>query len=203
METRFFLSRHGETQWNKRQKLQGQLDSPLTETGLLQASNIAELVKAHSIDLIVSSPLKRALTTATICQQKLHCPIIQQPKLMERHFGDWQAQLVKDVENHGDYLAIFHQVSKHKPPNGETSIDCALRFELALIEIANNNPTQNILVVSHGDVMRCFLSYIELTNINGVLNQYNNGCLIAINFNHQTKGFSVNVEAAQLVNDHA
>jgi len=203
METRFFLSRHGETQWNKRQKLQGQLDSPLTEIGLMQASNIAISVKIHSIDLIVSSPLKRALATATICQQQLHCPIKQESKLMERHFGDWQAQLVKNIENHSDYLPIFNQVSKHKPPNGETSIDCAHRFELALFEIANNYPTQNILVVSHGDVMRCFLSYIKLTNINGVLNQYNNGCLIAINFNHQTKEFSVNLEAAQLVNDHA
>ncbi|MFT5759077.1 MAG: broad specificity phosphatase PhoE [Alteromonadaceae bacterium] len=85
METHFFLSRHGETQWNKIKKLQGQLDSPLTDTGLIQANNIARYLKAQSIDLIVSPPLKRAFDTAKRCQQQLKCPIRHESNLMEHH----------------------------------------------------------------------------------------------------------------------
>ena len=203
MKTHFFLARHGETQWNKIKKLQGQLDSPLTTTGLVQASKVARACKDHSIDLIVSSPLKRALHTATICQQQLQCAITQQPQLMERHFGDWQGQLIKDVEPMKNYANIFYQVSAHKPPNGESSLCAALRFEQALIDIARCNLQRNILIVSHGDVMRCFLSSIELTSINGTLNQYTNGCLIAISFDHQTMQFSAHIKLTELATDDA
>ena len=54
--TRFFLARHGETQWNKQQKLQGQLDSPLTQNGINQANQLAKSLTSYDIELIVSSP---------------------------------------------------------------------------------------------------------------------------------------------------
>jgi broad specificity phosphatase PhoE len=203
METHFFLSRHGETQWNKIKKLQGQLDSPLTDNGLVQANNIASYFKVQPIDLIISSPLKRALNTAKICQQHLKCPVVQYSNLMERHFGDWQGQYVKDIEYNKDYQKIFLQVTTHKPPNGESASACSFRFRQALMAIAKTNSQRNILVVTHGDILRCFLSDIGLAPTDNVLNQYNNGCLMAISYNHQKKRFSANIQFSELLKDYA
>ena len=197
MKTHFFLARHGETQWNKSQKLQGQLDSPLTELGLIQAAKIADGLTEQSIELIACSPLGRALRTAKTCQEKLPFPIIKYDQLKERHFGEWQGKLIKEVENHQDYQPIFFQVTANCPPNGETAIACAQRFQQALIDIANQYQQQNILIVSHGDIMRCFLSFIRLNKIEDQENQYNNGCLIAISFDHQTEKFSFLVKTKQ------
>jgi broad specificity phosphatase PhoE len=94
-------------------------------------------------------------------------------------------------------------VSEHKPPDGESSHACALRFEQALINLSSSYAQQNILIVSHGDIMRCFLSYIGLEYINGVLNQYNNGCLIAIIFDHQSRLFSTDYNVAEFTKDYA
>jgi len=203
MQTNFFLSRHGETQWNKIKKLQGQLDSPLTDIGVIQANNIARYFKGQSVDLIVSSPLKRALNTAEICQQQIKCPIIKQPDLMERHFGDWQGQCVVDIEHDENYQKIFYQVTEHTPPNGESASACALRFQRALVAIAKDNLQRNVLIVSHGDIMRCFLSNSGLGHIDGLSNQYDNGCLIAICFDYKKMEFTANSQFIESVQDYA
>jgi broad specificity phosphatase PhoE len=56
----FYFVRHGETDWNKEQKIMGQSDIPLNKKGILQAQTVAEKIQALPIDVIVSSPLKRA-----------------------------------------------------------------------------------------------------------------------------------------------
>ncbi len=70
MDWRFesvLLARHGETEWNRERRRQGQLDSPLTQVGLAQAASLARVAAAQSVDGIFTSPLGRArLTAATI-----------------------------------------------------------------------------------------------------------------------------------------
>lgn len=191
MKTLFFLARHGETQWNKLQKLQGQLDSPLTETGLLQAKKLAQLLDTPAIDRIISSPLPRADMTANIINQALALPRQQHPALIERHFGDWQGSLIADVSAHPDYNNIFLQVTPHAPPNGETGEACALRFKNALIEIAEAYPQQTILVMTHGDILRCFLEQVNQPSANEVLPLYSNCCVSTTEFNHLEQSFSI------------
>jgi probable phosphoglycerate mutase len=67
----FYFVRHGETDWNKAKKIMGQSDIPLNENGILQAQAVAEKIQALAIDVIVSSPLKRAWTTAEIIGNKM------------------------------------------------------------------------------------------------------------------------------------
>ena len=212
MDTHFFLVRHGETQWNKNQKLQGQLDSPLTELGLRQAATVSQILSTMPIDLIISSPLKRAYSTAEIVQTQLQSQLRFQNtqhtlttniKLVERHFGDWQAQSIKDIQHHTDYQTVFFQVSELIPPNGESAIDCAKRFHQALVEIAQLNKGKHILLVSHGDIMRCFLTKYQLGFINSNQNPYTNGCIIPIRFDHQTQLFSANEIQIELSNQYA
>ncbi|MCI2284085.1 histidine phosphatase family protein [Colwellia sp. MSW7] len=69
MKTRLYLARHGETLWNRTRRLQGQLDSELTDLGNLQSAQIADELVTKNIQLIISSPLGRAVKSATICQK--------------------------------------------------------------------------------------------------------------------------------------
>ncbi|MBA6339096.1 histidine phosphatase family protein [Colwellia sp. BRX8-7] len=210
----FYLTRHGETQWNKIGKFQGQLDSPLTDRGYRQADGIARQLVDHKIDLIVSSTLPRAKSTAEICQVTVDCPLNFAPALIERDFGLWQGKVIDEVKLEKNFHAIFHQVNASAPPSGESGIDCALRFQQALIEIANtsdddqktpqdktttkpnNIAIKSILVVSHGDILRCFLSlfvenFSDKQAINSQQKAFDNGCIFQLAYQCKTKIFTL------------
>jgi broad specificity phosphatase PhoE len=201
MVINFFLTRHGETQWNKIGKFQGQFDSPLTEKGRLQAHLIATQLKNSNIDLIVSSTLPRAKKTAEICQTALQLPHQLTPALIERNFGNWQGKYIDEVKLDDNYQAIFHQVSTFAPPNGESGFDCSVRFKNALIDITiacevEHKNMQNVLVVSHGDILRCFLStMVESFSDEQALNTQNkafdNGCIFQVSYDTQAKIFTL------------
>lgn len=201
MVINFFLTRHGETQWNKIGKFQGQFDSPLTEKGLLQAQSIAEQLTNKNIHLIVSSTLPRAKKTAEICQTTLQLPHELTPALIERNFGSWQGKYIDEVKLDNNYQAIFHQVNTFAPPNGESGIDCAVRFKQALIDITityeeDFKNTNNILVVSHGDILRCFLSamvenFSDEKAVNTEKKAFDNGCILKISYDTKEKHFTL------------
>jgi len=83
----FYFVRHGETDWNKEQKVMGQADIPLNENGILQAQAVAEKIQVLPIDIIISSPLKRAWSTAEIIGNKIHQPITIENNLQECCWG--------------------------------------------------------------------------------------------------------------------
>jgi broad specificity phosphatase PhoE len=192
----FFLTRHGETQWNKIGKFQGQLDSPLTDKGYQQADLIAEQLSQNNISCIVSSTLIRAKKTADICQKKLNCPLVLNDELIERNFGSWQGKFIAEVQCDNNYQDIFHQVNNTAPPAGESGIECANRFQQSLINIANEYGNKSILVVSHGDILRCFLStWVSNFSNNQAINTQNkafdNGCIFHINYDIEKQSFTL------------
>lgn len=89
--TTFYLIRHGQTDWNIENKLQGQIDIPLNETGIMQINALADrLAEKHlRIDLIVTSPLIRAVQSARIIAEKTgyEKEIVTDPGFIERSFG--------------------------------------------------------------------------------------------------------------------
>lgn len=204
MKTNFFLARHGETQWNELKKLQGQLDSPLTEHGLKQAQQLAlslstDALSTHTINYIVSSPLPRAKITAKIIGQHLSLPAHSHAGLIERDFGLWQGQLFTDVQTKPHFSDIFYQVTDYAPPRGETGINAAQRLQQALVDIAthdsqnsqtNHDQINNVLVITHGDVLRCFLSQLNDTGFSDAFSLYKNCCVMPVEFNHATQTFS-------------
>ena len=66
LETNIFLVRHGETEWNKLNRLQGNQDSPLTKNGIKQAHEVKKSLEQYVIDKAYVSPLKRARDTIDI-----------------------------------------------------------------------------------------------------------------------------------------
>lgn len=66
---KFYVVRHGQTDWNAEGRIQGKTDIELNETGIEQARQLKELIKDYNIDLIISSPLKRTRKTAEIINE--------------------------------------------------------------------------------------------------------------------------------------
>lgn len=97
--TRFFLVRHGETEWNKKRIIQGVSDIPLNDTGRAQAASVGAILARHSFDLIVSSPLSRALETATIIARRLGMPApVVIEDLKERNYGEAEGSSGADLD---------------------------------------------------------------------------------------------------------
>ena len=63
---KIYLTRHGQTDWNKQHLMQGRSDLPLNETGRLQAGEIRRKLEGISFDAVYASCLKRAVTTASL-----------------------------------------------------------------------------------------------------------------------------------------
>jgi broad specificity phosphatase PhoE len=146
----FFLSRHGETEWNLRGRRQGQLDSPLTPAGVAQAHRIGELLADQCVDGVFASPLGRALTTATICATRLQLPVVILPSLSEVHHGAWAG--LTDAEIAEAYPGQFRHRTADKYlfrfPGGESYADADRRAADAIAAIAVHHVSRP-LVVSH------------------------------------------------------
>src|SRR5690349_17933268 len=95
---RLILVRHGESEWNRTGRYQGQEDAPLSELGLRQADALANRLKNESLDAIYTSPLQRALRTAeAIARFHPQVPFREDKALYEIHHGVWQGLLASEV----------------------------------------------------------------------------------------------------------
>lgn len=129
MAPTIYLVRHGETEWNRERRYQGQLDSPLTAHGVAQARRVARLLRtlvaAQSECALVASPLGRAKQTASlICQELGRDPgsCRYDPALMEMAWGDWEGRKAEDIEREEPALWAERVRSKWSfvPPGGES-----------------------------------------------------------------------------------
>jgi broad specificity phosphatase PhoE len=96
---RLLLVRHGETDWNRDQRFQGQRDIPLNSTGEAQAQKVADFLANYSIDIAFSSPLKRPWDTAeAIRQRHPGLELISIDLLQEICHGSWEGKLQSEIE---------------------------------------------------------------------------------------------------------
>lgn len=189
-QSTLYLARHGESEWNIAFRLQGQLDSPLTEKGIEQATKLSKFCHDKQIHCIVSSTLNRAHHTGQVCQQNLNVNHISNPKLVERHLGQWQGKIYSELSNLPIFDEVFHKVTNIAPPDGESALACRARINTALSHVAQTYVQQNILVITHGEAMRCFISqYQNITN--NAYNQYENGSAVPLSYCHDTDRFSL------------
>lgn len=93
-----FLVRHGVTVWDRERRLQGQLDSPLTEDGVRQVRALATRLDGSGITEVCSSPLGRALRTAEILASHLGVDVIEMEDLSEVHHGEMAGLTWEEVE---------------------------------------------------------------------------------------------------------
>lgn len=95
---RVFLARHGQTTWNLEHRLQGQLDSPLTDDGVTQAESMARRLVGSGIGTVCSSPLGRALRTARIIAESLGVAVVEVPELAELDHGKLAGMTWEEID---------------------------------------------------------------------------------------------------------
>ncbi len=157
---RLVLWRHGQTVWNAERRFQGQSDIPLNETGQAQAERAARLLASLRPDLIVSSDLSRAASTAAALARLTGLEVTLDKDLRERHGGGWEG--LNDAEIRARYPA---EHASWSPPDGEPSAVVAERVAGALQRIADRlseNGRDGVsglaVVASHGAALRLGMS---------------------------------------------
>src|ERR1035437_5892718 len=147
-----YLVRHGETEWNVQKINQGQSESFLTEKGIGQAKETAEILKDISFDAIFSSDLDRTYRTAEIIKLDREL-IIQTSKLLrERSYGSFEGKhadvlknTLKDKLKERESLLENEYDSFRLAPDIETNEEIVIRFMIKLREIAVAYPNKSVL----------------------------------------------------------
>lgn len=156
-QTQFWLIRHGETDWNVEQRLQGWRDIALNQRGKQQAQSIGTFLKAQNIefDAVLSSDLQRAVQTAQIIFTESKTPLIQDPQLRERNYGIYEGEPWKKMLQLVDHPAP--EINLRDPdlfiPNGESLIVFHDRIVQTFNRIAKERPNQHLAVIAHGGVI--------------------------------------------------
>lgn len=159
MQKNFYIFRHGESTYNVEGRVQGHSDdSLLTEKGRGQAAETARLLKDKKIDIIISSPLKRAEETGLIVSAHIDVPMIIDHAFIEVNVGVIEGMLYTEVlerykssydrwrSSDKNYIGIHFK-------NGETKLNVRRRVFKALKYYAEKTPYRNIAVSAHGIIL--------------------------------------------------
>jgi uncharacterized phosphatase len=152
--TLLYLVRHGETDWNLARRIQGSTDIPLNETGRVQAQRAGALLARRSWDGIASSPLSRAYETAEIIGAAVGITEIEVlDDLVERAYGEAEGLMDREISRRfpGDTIV----------PGRETRDAVAARVVPSLLDLARRHHGSNLIVTTHGGVIRTVLNSIS------------------------------------------
>ncbi len=157
--TKLYLLRHGQSEWNILGKIQGQVDTVLTEKGIEQAQKAAQRLIGEQIDMIYSSDLKRACDTAKIVGKELDLDVTQLCSIREINFGVWQGLDLDTIKrDHEDNYKLWRTEPHNLRLEGGESIqvvqDRAIKDVKRLVA---ENPDKNILLVSHGTTIKTLI----------------------------------------------
>lgn len=154
---RLYLLRHGQTEFNVKKLVQGRCDSPLTDLGRKQAGMAAAWLKDHDVvpDKVVSSPLGRAMDTASLVATELlglDAEVEPCEGIIERSYGTFEEgphdALPTDVWDPGEDLVPF---------GGEGSRALQERMVGTLTNLMGADGIETLLAVSHGSASRQFI----------------------------------------------
>jgi glucosyl-3-phosphoglycerate phosphatase len=159
---RLVMLRHGQTDFNAGSRMQGQLDSALTELGRTQAIAAAEVLGKLQPLLIVSSDLHRAYDTAVTLGERTGLSVRVDPRLRETHLGDWQGltHTQVDAQAPGARL-VWRDDARWAPHGGESRVDVAARSVPVVAELVSDEPEwgdpdepdRPVVLVAHGGLI--------------------------------------------------
>ena len=148
------LVRHGETTWNREGRIQGHLDSPLTERGLAQAQAAAARLARERLDALYSSDLGRAQETARQVAAATSLRVRLDGGLRERSFGILEGKTWDEIaRDHPDDARLLAEDPSHAMPGGESLVQFRVRVTDALRRLAREVGAGTIAVVTHGGVL--------------------------------------------------
>ncbi|WP_019855056.1 histidine phosphatase family protein [Actinopolyspora mortivallis] len=150
---RLVLWRHGETEFNVTGRIQGHLDSELTEVGLEQAKRAAPVVAEFGPEVVVSSDLRRARATAAAFAEVSGHEVRLDKRLRETHVGEWQGLSGAEVEDGWPgWMGTWRAQPTWAPPGGESRVEVAERAREVVREL-DESCGGTALVCAHGGLI--------------------------------------------------
>jgi probable phosphoglycerate mutase len=152
---KLLVTRHGETEWNRKNMILGRTDITLNETGIMQAKKLRDNIP-YPIKYVIASPLQRAAMTANIVCENLNVEIKYDDRLMEMDFGTFEGR---------DRTCEVYQKEKRnfftRYPQGESYFQVAQRVYNCLDEIIEKYSDGNVLIITHNGICRVIRTYFD------------------------------------------
>lgn len=163
--TTFFLIRHGSCS-GLNQTLWGRTPGIcLNEKGQLQAQRLADRFKNMKLNAIYSSPLERALQTATVIAHTMNLEVRRNEAVNEINFGEWTGKSFEWLSGDERWRHFNRHRSMTMIPSGESFLEVQNRIVKELKTLADEHRKASIAIVSHADVIRSAVAYFAATPI--------------------------------------
>jgi probable phosphoglycerate mutase len=155
------LARHGETDWNREGRFQGQSDPPLNDLGRAQARALADRLARVPLAAVYASPLRRAYETAELAAAPHGLPVRSAPALREVDVGSWSGLTRREAEER--FPAGYRRWLAYGEgwDDGETYAELAARVVPALLALAAAHDGLPVLAVTHGGPIRAAVAHAE------------------------------------------
>lgn len=160
---KLFITRHGETEWNRQGRMQGWKNSDLTEKGILNARKLGESLKNIEFECIYTSPSGRAVDTARYIRGNKNTEITIKDSLKEMGFGLWEGMEHSKVEElyPEQKYNLWNKPHLYEPVGGETYPELLTRAKSVLEEFINENKYGNVLIVSHAIFIKAVYAVVR------------------------------------------
>ena len=174
-----YITRHGQTDWNKEERLQGHTDIPLNENGKEMAKAAGIRYSDIKFDVCYSSPLLRAKETAELILEGSDIQIITADRLKEMCFGEYEGVRGYFKDPNFPLSNLFRHPEEYVPIGGSESFESLKERTSSFIEevlIPDMNAGKTILVVAHGDLNCGLISQLRKTPLKDFWNNLQQNC---------------------------
>ena len=159
MKTRFYLIRHGQTEWNEKGIYQGWTDIPLSEMGEKQAELLGKRFRKIPLDALYVSPLQRAIQTAEFVAKASGVPLVTDEHFKEINFGEWEGSSIPQLtEKYGKPFTDFFANPFDVTFPGEGSFDKVRKRSVeGFMELLEKHRGEKVAIVAHGGLLRVMM----------------------------------------------
>jgi broad specificity phosphatase PhoE len=185
-----FFVRHGQTAGNRDGRLQGHVDTQLTDLGHEQARRLAEGLRSVPVARVVASPLRRAAETAAEIGELHGLEVAVDDRLVELHYGEWDQRRFQEIS--AQEWSAWRADPKFAPPGGESLVDVTARVadfcdELVadeiVVAVSHVSPIKAAMCLALGvDERASWRMHLDLASITRV-GRRGDGALYLASFN--------------------
>lgn len=156
-----YIVRHGETEFNVEKRMQGRLDSPLTQRGIDNAISLSKQLKDVKFEKIYASPSPRAYKTAELIKGERDTQIQIDNELREMNLAGWEGKSKEELEQlYPEENDIFwNKPQLFKPVDGESFQQVQDRVVEAINKLISENDEGNILIITHSVVIKTIITF--------------------------------------------
>ncbi|AKL95400.1 fructose-2,6-bisphosphatase [Clostridium aceticum] len=179
---KLYIVRHGETNWNLLGKTQGIQDSELTKKGLIQAHLLADRLLKENIEIIYTSYLNRAKSTAMIIKSQLKVPCYYEEGLNEMNFGKWEGLTHEEIlQSYPKEFKKWRNFPQEASiPEGEDLKFAQKRIVKFVEKLLITTEKNRILLISHSTIIKLLLLHVLNMDLSNYYRLKQDNCSINI-----------------------